>query len=72
LARHYYEALNADSPDGGSGLRHPDIELLDPPEFPDAGRHVGEPAVREWVVGVADLGWDGRYRVEEYLDAGMR
>jgi ketosteroid isomerase-like protein len=30
----------------------------------------GEPAVREWVVGVADLGWDGRYRVEEYLDAG--
>jgi len=31
---------------GDPSFRHPDIELVDPPEFPDAGRHVGEDALR--------------------------
>jgi len=70
LARRYYEAANADPPMGDPSLRHPDIELVDPPEFPDAGRHVGEDALRRRVESFVELGWDGQYRVEEYVDAG--
>jgi hypothetical protein len=55
---------------GDPNLRHPDIELVDPPEFPDVGRHVGEDALRQRVEGFVELGWDGRYRVEEFVDAG--
>jgi ketosteroid isomerase-like protein len=70
LARHYFEALNANPPLGDAQLRYPDIEVVDPPNFPDAGRHLGEAAVRERVEGFAELGWDGQYRVQEFLDAG--
>jgi ketosteroid isomerase-like protein len=70
LARRYFEALNTNPPLGDPRLRHPDWELFDPPEFPDAGCHVGESAAGERVAGFKELGWDGQYRVEEFVDAG--
>jgi ketosteroid isomerase-like protein len=71
LARQYYDALNAQgSFEDTQHLRHPDIELLDPPDFPDAGRYFGEAALRERVESYMEVGWDGQYPVEEYLDAG--
>ena len=51
-------------------MRHPDIEVIDPPNFPDASRSVGEAAVWERVESFVEIGWDGQFRVEEYLDAG--
>jgi ketosteroid isomerase-like protein len=35
LARLYFEAFNAHGLDGTEHLRHPDIEVFDPPSFPD-------------------------------------
>jgi ketosteroid isomerase-like protein len=72
LARLYFEALNEHGLylEGTRHFRHPEMELLDPPEFPDTGRHVGEAAIQERVQSFIDVGWDGQYRVEEYLDAG--
>jgi ketosteroid isomerase-like protein len=69
LARQYFEAFNARGLDGTDHLRDPDIEMHDPPDFPDAGRYTGEAAARERVESYIALGWDGQFRVEEYLDA---
>jgi ketosteroid isomerase-like protein len=71
LARRYYEALNAEGlTDATQHLRHPDIEVFDPPNFPDADRYVGEAALRKLIASYLELGWDGQFRVQEYLDAG--
>jgi ketosteroid isomerase-like protein len=72
LARQYFEALNAHGLDfeQTEHLRHPEIELHDPPDFPDADRYVGEAALRKRVVSFAAVGWDGKFEVQEYLDAG--
>ena len=69
LARQYFEALN-EGMDASEHLRHPDVEVFDPPDFPDADRYSGEPAVRKLIESYLELGWDGQYRVQEYLDAG--
>ena len=68
LARQYFDALNKGM-DASEHLRHPDIEIFDPPEFPDAGRYVGEAAGRKLLDDYRDLGWDGQFRVQEILDA---
>ena len=50
---------------------HPDIELFDPPEFPDADRYVGAEAVKGRAESYRNEGgWDGKFRDIEYLDAG--
>ena len=56
--------------DGTQHLRHPQLEVYDPPDFPDADRYVGEAAVQQIVESYLELGWDGQFRVEEYVDAG--
>jgi ketosteroid isomerase-like protein len=70
LARQYFETFNAKGLDGTEHLRHPDIEVFDPPDFPDAGRYVGEAAIRKLVEGYMEMGWDGQFRDPEYLEAG--
>jgi ketosteroid isomerase-like protein len=70
LAGQYFKAFNAGGLDGTQHLRHLQIELLDPPDLPDADRYVGEAAFGERVESYLELGWDGQFRVEEYLDAG--
>jgi ketosteroid isomerase-like protein len=70
LARQYIEAFNASGLDGVEQFWHPDIEVFDPPNFPDADRYVGEAAVRERVEGYIELGWDAHFWDPEYLDAG--
>lgn len=70
LARQYVEAFNAKGLDGTQQWRHPEIELHDPPNFPDADQYVGEAAFRERVESYLAIGWDGQFRVEEYVDAG--
>jgi ketosteroid isomerase-like protein len=70
LARQYCETFNAHGVDGTRRLRHPAIELHDPPDLPDAGRHIGEQSVEQRIESYLALGWDGQIRVEEYIDAG--
>ena len=70
LARRYCEAFNEGGVEGTSHLRHPDVELHDPPEFPDAGKHVGEVAFAARLESYLALGWDGQVRVDAYIDAG--
>ncbi len=70
LARQYFNAFNEHGLVGTEDLRHPDIELVDPPNFPDADRHVGEAAVRKAIESYMTVGWDGQFRAPEYLDAG--
>jgi ketosteroid isomerase-like protein len=70
LVRQAYEAVNARGFDSTRRLRHPEIELYDPPDFPDADRHVGEAAFRERVESYMEVGWDGQFRIRECLDAG--
>jgi ketosteroid isomerase-like protein len=69
LARQYFEALNVGM-DASEHLRHPDIEVFDQPDLPDADKYVGEAAVRKMIESRLELGWDGQYWVQEYLDAG--
>ncbi len=68
LARQYFDALNKGT-DASEHLRHPDIEVFDPPDFPDAGRYMGETAVRKLLDDTRDLGWDGQFSVQEILNA---
>ena len=71
VARHYFEAINAwGIGDRTEHLRHPEIEFFDPPNLPDADRSVGEAALRERRHRTMELGWDGKWHVPEYLDAG--
>ena len=70
LARRYCDTFNADGLDGAQQWWHPEIEVYDPPEFPDASRYVGVASLRKAIQGYLELGWDGQWRVEEYLDAG--
>jgi len=70
LAREYFAAFNAGGLGATEDLRHPEIEAFDPPDFPDAGRYVGEVAVRELVENYLELGWDGQFHDPEFLDAG--
>jgi ketosteroid isomerase-like protein len=69
MVRRAYEAVNAQGFEGTRHLRHPAIELHDPPDFPDADRYVGEAAFRERVESYMDIGWDGQFRIQECLDA---
>ena len=70
LARAYVEAFNEGGLDATEHLRHPQIEVFDPPELPDADRYVGEAAVRERVESYLAVGWNGQFSVQEYIDAG--
>ncbi len=70
LARQYVEAFNRGGLDATASLRHPEIEVFDPPDLPDADRHVGEEAVRKVVEGYLAIGWNGQFDVQEYIDAG--
>ena len=70
LARQYVEAFNEGGLDATEHLRHPQMEVVDPPNMPDADRYVGEAAVRERVESYLATGWDGQMRVQEYIDAG--
>jgi ketosteroid isomerase-like protein len=70
LARHYYEALNAEGFNNTENFMHSDMEFLDSPNLPDAGRYVGGAAIRGFVELTMELGWDGHWWVQEILDAG--
>ena len=70
LTREYIEAFNRGGLDATEGLRHPEIEVFDPPDLPDADRYVGEAAVRKVVEGYLAIGWNGHFDVQEYIDAG--
>ena len=70
LARQYVEAFNRGGLNATESLRHPEIEVFDPPDLPDADRYVGEAAVRKVVEGYLAIGWNGQFDVQEYIDAG--
>ena len=70
LACRYFEAFNAGGLDAVAQFWHPEIEVYDPPTWPDAGRHSGTAAVRQVVESYFELGWDGRFWDPEYFDAG--
>ncbi len=71
LAREYYETFNAGGLDAAEQFWHPEIELYDPPQFPDADRYVGMAAVRQRTESYMDVGgWSGEFDVQEYVDAG--
>ncbi|MGI8461757.1 MAG: nuclear transport factor 2 family protein [Solirubrobacterales bacterium] len=69
LARRYVETFNSNGLDAAESLWHPDVELVDPPQLPDADRHSGRPAMRQQVEGYVNLGWDGQFRSPEYFAA---
>ncbi|MDQ4040158.1 MAG: nuclear transport factor 2 family protein [Actinomycetota bacterium] len=68
-AKRYFDAFNAHGLEGTRHLRHPAWELEDPAQLPDAGTHAGEEAARTRVESFLELGWDGRFHVQEYIDA---
>jgi ketosteroid isomerase-like protein len=70
LARQYVETFNERGLDGVKELWHPQIEVFEPPTFPDAGQYHGPEAVCKVVEGYLSLGWDGCFREPEYIDAG--
>jgi ketosteroid isomerase-like protein len=70
LARRYFEAFDANDMNGTQHLRHPEMEVFDPPNLPDSQRYVGEGAIRRRMESFLEIGWDGRFSVQEYLDAG--
>jgi ketosteroid isomerase-like protein len=69
MVRRVFEAYNRGGPDAAEPYWASDIEMFDAPEFPDAGRHVGASGVREMLKNYKSMGWDGRFEVQEYIDA---
>ena len=70
IVRQVYEAHNRGGPDAAERYWATDIEMLDAPEFPDAARQVGATQVREMLNRyMEDVGWDGHFEVQEYIDA---
>lgn len=63
LTREYVEAFNRGGLDATEHLRHPEIEVFDPPDLPDADRHVGEAALRRMVGSYLAIGWSGHFDV---------
>lgn len=70
LARRYYAAYNERGLYETDELRHPEIEVFDPPTLPDADRYVGRKAIRELLESYLEVGWDGIVHDPEFLDAG--
>jgi ketosteroid isomerase-like protein len=71
LAREYFETFNAGGLDAVEQFWHPEIELFDPPNLPDADRFVGVAAVRRRTESYMEVaGWSGEFDVQEYVDAG--
>jgi ketosteroid isomerase-like protein len=69
FARRYVETFNARGLDGVEKFWHPEIELHDPPSFPDADHYSGKAAIRKRVESYIEAGWDGQFRDPEYIDA---
>jgi ketosteroid isomerase-like protein len=69
IVRRMYETHNR----GGVHAVEPywatDIEAFEAPEFPDATRRVGATQFREMLRNYMSVGWDGRFEVQEYIDA---
>ena len=70
FAKQYVAAFNAGGLVAVGPMWHPDIEVLDPPTFPDAGRHTGAEAALKAVEGYLEVGWDGQFHGPEFFDAG--
>jgi ketosteroid isomerase-like protein len=70
LVRRYVEAFNEGGLDATEHLRHPQMEVVDPPNLPDADHYLGEAAIRKLIGSYLEVGWDGQMRVQEYIDAG--
>jgi len=69
MVRRIYEAFNRGGPDAAESYWASDIEAFDAPEFPDASRQVGATELREMLGNYRSVGWDGRFEVQEYIDA---
>lgn len=69
IVRRMYEAHNRGGPDAAQRYWAPDIEMFDAPDFPDTARQVGATQVREMLRNYTEVGWDGRFEVQEYIDA---
>jgi ketosteroid isomerase-like protein len=69
VVRRMYETHNRGGPDAAEHYWATDIEAFDAPEFPDATRHVGATEFREMLSNYMEVGWDGRFEIEEYIDA---
>jgi uncharacterized protein len=69
IVRRMYETYNRGGPDAAEPDWAPDIEMFEAPEFPDATRRVGAAQVREMLSNYMAVGWEGRFDVEEYIDA---
>jgi ketosteroid isomerase-like protein len=70
IVRRIYEAHNRGGVDALEPHWAPDIEAFEAPEFPDATRRVGAAQMREMLANYMSVGWDGRFDVQEFIDAG--
>jgi ketosteroid isomerase-like protein len=69
IVRRAYEAHNRGGADAAEPYWAADIEAFEAPEFPDAARRVGATEFRAMLRSYMDVGWDGRFEVQEYIDA---
>jgi ketosteroid isomerase-like protein len=69
IVRRAYEAHSRGGADAAEPYWAPDIEAFEAPEFPDATRRVGATQFGEMLSNYMAIGWDGRFEVQEYIDA---
>jgi ketosteroid isomerase-like protein len=69
IVRRAYEAHNRGGADAAEPYWATDVEAFEAPEFPDAARRVGAAEFREMLRSYMEVGWDGRFEVQEYIDA---
>jgi ketosteroid isomerase-like protein len=69
IVRRLYEAYNRGGSDAAEPYWATDVEMFDAPEFPDATRRLGATEAREMLSNYESTGWDGRFEVQEYIDA---
>ena len=68
--RRGYDVFNRRDIDAWLEGFHPDVEVHDLAEIPDAPVRRGHEALREWVAMMEGIWVDARYEPEEFIEAG--
>ena len=64
VIKQVFDAFNARDWDAWEALHHPDVEWIDPPEFPGGGVHHGREEIRGFFDELLPIGEDWRVEVD--------
>ncbi len=72
IIRNVYDGINRNDIPGAIAAFDPDIEWIEPPEFPGGGTHRGLAAVRDHITRSRETWAEGTCEPERFIAAGER